>query len=466
MQSYEPVKSSFLEGNYGPVPDERDDDALEVIGAIPPELDGTFVRNGPNPQFHPLGRYHWFAGDGMLHAVSLREGRARYRNRYVRTEGWTREHEAGRALWCGDLAAPDFENPNGPGRGNTANTALVHHHGKLLALWEAGPPYEVALPSLDTVGPHTFGGKLETPFTAHPRVDARTGRLCYFGYNLVAPPYLSYGEVTREGELAFSRELDMAGGSMIHDFVITEKYAVIPVFPLAFDLERAMGGADPFVWSDALPTRFAVIPRGDPTAPVRWIEAPACYAFHYADAHDGPDDTIVLYGCRLPRISMDLESQGAASNAGRMHRWTLDLRAGRASERALDDAGSEFPRINDSFAGRGARYAYCAGLPEAFAFANNDALSDRWLKYDLAGDARTAHAHGDGVFGGEGVFVPRAGASAEDDGWIVGFVHDRARDQSELRIVDAATMDAAPVARVLLRRRVPYGFHGTWVPRG
>jgi carotenoid cleavage dioxygenase-like enzyme len=465
MLSHDPVSSRFLEGNFGPVHDERADDALEVIGAIPPALDGTFVRNGPNPQFQPLGGYHWFAGDGMLHGVTLRDGTARYRNRYVRTEGWVREREAGRALWRGDLAAPEFDNPHGPGRGNTANTALVRHHGKLLALWEAGAPHEIAVPSLETVGPCTFGGKLDSPFTAHPRVDPRTGQLCFFGYNLVAPPWLTYGEVAPDGRFAFAREVDLGGGSMIHDFVITARYAVVPVFPLAFDLERAMAGGDPFVWRPEQPTRFVVIERGRPDGAVRVCEGPACYVFHYADAHETEDGRIVVTGCRMPRVSLDFEGAGSELATGRLCRWTLDPRDGSVREEPLDDAPSEFPRVNEGMTGRGARFAYAAGIPDRFDFSHHDQLSDRWLKYDLHGGGRLAHAHGAEVFGGEGVFVPRPGARAEDDGWIVGFVHDRRADASELRIVDARSMDAEPVARVRLRRRVPYGFHGLWVPR-
>ena len=121
----EPVKSPFLEGNFGPVREEVTGESLRVLGELPRELNGVFVRNGPNPQFHPIRGYHWFGGDGMLHGVHIHDGRADFRNRWVRTEAFKRERDAGQALWPSDMGAPDMDNPNGPMRGNTANTALI-----------------------------------------------------------------------------------------------------------------------------------------------------------------------------------------------------------------------------------------------------------------------------------------------------------------------------------------------------
>lgn len=458
------ARSRYVEGNFGPVPDERNDDALAVIGAIPPELDGIFVRNGPNPQFAPRGTYHWFAGDGMLHAVELRDGRARYRNRYVRTEGYEREMRAGRALWRGDLGVPDFDNPEGPSRGNTGNTALVFHNEKLLALWEAGAPHEIALPTLETRGLHTFEGALHGSFTAHPRRDPRTGELLFFGYNLVAPPFLSYGEIQANGALSFVRELEGVGPTMIHDFVITERYAVIAAFPFPFELERAMSGANPFVFRPDAPTRWLVIDRRSPDAPVRVLESAACYAYHFANAYE-EGDRIVVEGCRMPRASVDFDSEIGGDNAGVLHRWTLDLRARAVREAPLDREPSEFPRVHEGRIGQRARYVYAARVARGQQLADEDQLATGWTRFDRDRDATTEHAHGARCFGGEGVFVPRPGAQHEGDGWLLGFVHDASAGESALHIVDCARFDEPPVAKVRIARRVPYGFHGLWVDR-
>jgi carotenoid cleavage dioxygenase len=460
----QPLASSrYLEGNFGPVNDERDDAALTVLGAIPAELEGTFVRNGPNPQFAPRVRYHWFAGDGMLHAVELRGGRARYRNRFVRTEGFERERAAGRALWKCDLGMPDFDNEHGPTRGNTANTALVFHHQKLLALWEAGPPHEIKLPSLETAGVYTFGGAINEPFTAHPKVDPRTGELLFFGYSLVGEPHLRYGEARPDGTVSFVRDIRLEKGTMIHDFVITERFAVIGVFPFPFELELAMQGQNPFVFRPELPTRWAVIERGSPTGAVRWIESEACYAYHFANAFERGED-IVIDGCPLARASVDFDNEiGADENLGAMHRW--ELRGDRTvSEHRIDESGCEFPKINDERMGREHRFVYCARIDRGARLADEERFGVGWTCFDLARGTSSVHLHGDGVFGGEGVFVPRVGAREENDGWLIGFVHNARTGQSELRIVDARALDREPVARVLLERRVPYGFHGLWVP--
>lgn len=459
------ASSRFLEGNFGPVLDERDDLDLTVVGEIPSALDGVFVRNGPNPQFAPRATYHWFAGDGMLHSVELRQRRARYRNRFVHTEGFVRERDAGVALWRGDLGMPDFENPNGPTRGNTANTALVVHHRKLLALWEAGAPHEIALPSLETVGPCSFGGALDGPFTAHPKVDPRTGELLFFGYDLLSAPHLRYGEARRDGTVAFVRDVALEKGTMIHDFAITERFAVIAVFPFPFELDRAMQGESPFVFDPDGVTRWAVIERGQPDRPVRWFESAPCYVYHFANAHDR-DGRIVVEGCRMPRASIDFDSEIGGDNAGTLHRWTLDLADGSVREERLDERASEFPRINEALLGQRARYVYAALIDPSHALAQRSQFAVGWRRYDLERGESLEHRHGDGVFGGEGVFVPRPDAAREDDGWLVGFVHDTLADRSELRIVDATDFTAPPVARVLLPRRVPYGFHGAWIPSG
>jgi carotenoid cleavage dioxygenase len=170
------VTSPFLEGNFAPVREEVEREDLPVIGELPTGLEGMFVRTGPNPQFDVIKGYHWFGGDGMLHGVRVKGGKASYRNRYVQTWGYKKEREAGRALWGSGLGAPEFDNPHGTGRGNTGNTALVWHDGKLMTLWEGGDPHIVKLPGLETPGTYDYNGKLMHAFTAHPKVDERTGR--------------------------------------------------------------------------------------------------------------------------------------------------------------------------------------------------------------------------------------------------------------------------------------------------
>ncbi len=192
-----PTINPFLAGNWTPVREEQTIASLKVIGELPPELAGTFLRIGPNPQFRPLGQYHLFDGDGMVHSVQISDGQAHYCNRYVRTDKFLAEQQAGRALIGGLMEIGKIPNPEGIPL-NVANTSLVWHNQRLLALWEVGSPHELSLPSLETLGPYTFQDQLKTAFTAHPKVDQRTGEMMFFAYTMATPPYLYYGTVSAD----------------------------------------------------------------------------------------------------------------------------------------------------------------------------------------------------------------------------------------------------------------------------
>lgn len=227
----------YLDGNFAPVRQEITTETLKVIGELPCDLSGMFVRNGPNPQWTPIGQYHWFDGDGMLHGVRITNGKATYRNRYIRTQGWQIEHEAGKAVWSGLMEPPQPELPSK----NTGNTALIWHTGQLLALWEGGAPHAIQVPELATIGEYTYNHKLNSAFTAHPKVDPVTGEMMFFGYSF-APPYLQYSVVSASGELVRTVPIDLQIGVMMHDFAITSNYTIFMDLPLTFSVERMERG--------------------------------------------------------------------------------------------------------------------------------------------------------------------------------------------------------------------------------
>lgn len=457
-------KNPYLQGNFAPVQEEKTAEGLAVIGEIPKDLEGSFVRNGPNPQFTPKGRYHWFDGDGMLHGVHLSQGKATYRNRYVRTKGFEIERAEGKAVWSGLTELPDFENPNGPFK-NAANTALIWHNQKLLALWEGGNPHEVKLPSLETVGEHDFHGALTCPFTAHPKVDPETGEMMFFGYSPLTEPYLQYGVVSASGEITKIIPIDLPIGVMMHDFAVSKNYSIFLDLPLTFRLERAMQGEFPFAFEEDLPSRFGVLPRhGDPSE-IKWFEGPACFMWHTLNAYEEGDE-VVLLGCRVSRTNILVAATDTAQpkeeDYGRLHEWRFHLKTGTMKERALDDAGSEFPRLNESLAGRKARFGYAAKLPP---FMQGDApFLEGVIKYDLVKGSSQTHTLGKGQTCGEWVFAPKANATAEDDGYLLSYSYDQATNGSALVILDASDITQAPLAKVVLPQRVPYGFHGAWIP--
>src|SRR3984885_6752375 len=192
--------NSYLSGNYAPVRSEDDYD-LEVVGEFPSGLNGAFYRNGPNPQFEPPGHYHWFTGDGMIHFFFVADGKVSYRNRYVRTPKWELEHAAGKSMF-GTFGNPLTTDPSVVGKeSGVANTNVVWHGGKLLALEEGHQPFELDPLTLESRGYVPLAGKAGR-FTAHPKMDPQTGEMVFFGYGIGAMPLsagMAYGVADAAG---------------------------------------------------------------------------------------------------------------------------------------------------------------------------------------------------------------------------------------------------------------------------
>ncbi|MDB9342734.1 carotenoid oxygenase family protein [Nodularia spumigena CS-586/05] len=448
----------YLNHNFAPVRDEITTDTLKVIGELPPNLSGMFVRNGPNPQWSPIGKYHWFDGDGMLHGVRISNGQATYCNRYVRTKKWEIEQTAGKAVWSGLLEPPQTDTPQGVSK-NTANTALVWHAGQMLALNEGGAPHAIKLPDLQTIGEYTYNGQLVSAFTAHPKVDPKNGEMMFFGYSF-RPPYLQYSIVSAAGEIVKTVPIDLPMGVMMHDFAITENYTIFMDLPLTFSPERAERGEPAMMFEIDRPSRFGIIPRYGDNSNIRWFESSPCYVFHTFNAYEDQDE-IVLVACRMSSTSVlkiDDSQTDPEADIPRLHRWRFNLSTGKVQEEMLDDVSAEFPRINENLLGQPTQYGYAGRMAK-----NPLPMFDGLIKYDLNNGKSQTHEFKQGCYGGEAVFAPSIGAKDEDDGWLITFVHDEALQKSEIVVINAQDVTAEPVARILIPQRVPYGFHGTWV---
>jgi carotenoid cleavage dioxygenase-like enzyme len=452
--------SPFLSGLMAPVTDERDDRHLEVTGEVPTGLRGMFVRNGPNPQFAPRGRYHPFDGDGMLHAVYFDENGLRYRNRWIESRGLLAERVRGHALYGGlaEFAMPDADViAEGGMIKNTGNTHTLRHAGRILAVMEACPPTMLDH-DLETLGELDYGG-LVGSCTAHPKIDPVTGEMVFFGYSPF-PPYLRYHVVDASGALVHSADIDLPNPIMIHDFAVTEHHVVFLDAPALFDAEAMMHGGSMVRWAPDEGTRIGVMPRRGTSADIRWFDVENQYVVHFFNAWETGNRVEV----RAPRFS---SMPGAfefddptGKEAPLPWSWSIDLDAGTVQDAQTDDRNGEFPRVNDDFATRPTRYLYnCTARTWEFEFEFHGVV-----KYDTETGAATEWFYGDHEVSGEHVFAPDPAGDAEDDGWLMTFVIDRTNDRTDLVILDARDVAAGPLARIHLPRRVPIGFHANWFP--
>lgn len=448
----------YLSGNFAPVNQETTENNLTVIGEIPRNLRGMFLRNGPNPQFLPIGQYHWFDGDGMIHGVHIENSKASYCNRFVQTRGYGLEKEANKPLWTGLLEPPQMDNPYGTSK-NPANTALVYHAGRLLALWEGGEPHALTVPELNSLGSYNFDNKLVSPFTAHPKVDPVTGEMMFFGYSFAQPPYLQYGIISPQGELLKTVPIDIPVGVMMHDCAITENYTIFLDLPLTFRPERMYKGEPPLQFEHNTPSRFGITPRQGNNEDVRWFESDSCYIFHTLNAYEEGDE-VVLIACRMNATTVlgEANEDVKDSDIPRLHQWRFNLTTGEVKEQPLCDLPSEFPRINEQYTGRKTRYGYSGKMA-----ASSEPKFDGIIKHDFEKGNFEIHNFGSHRYGGEPIFAPNPSAVTDEQGWLLTFVYDEASKVSELVIIDAQDFTASPVAKIQIPQRVPYGFHGMWL---
>ena len=457
-----------LVGGFAPLRMECDAPDLVVDGEVPRELNGTFYRNGPNPQFAPRGSYHWFGGDGMLHAFAIRDGRVAYRNRWLRTVKWNTEHDAGESLFSAFNPMESDERVRFMPTDGLANTNVVWHAGRLLALEEAHAPFEVDPDTLASKGAWTFDDKLVGPMTAHPKIDPETGEMLFFGYNAngAISEHMSFHVVDRKGRLVRSETFLAPYAAMVHDFIVTREHVIFPIMPLTGSMERAMRGAPVYAWEPEKGVHIGIMPRSGTVADLRWFHGDPAYVFHPMNAHtDG--DKVVCDVCEFEQAPLFPLPDGTPGDphkaVPRLTRWTFDL-AGNTDDykwERLDDIACEFPRLDERRTGLDYRYGYmaCDTNPEfkvgGFnAIGRIDHRTGRLDLYDVGAGCAT----------NEPIFVPRADDAPEGEGYLLANVYDDNRKASHLVILDAENVAAGPLATAYLDHRVPFGFHGNWKP--
>lgn len=440
----------YLQGNFSPVTEEITALDLPVIGELPEELSGRYLRNGPNPIGEvDADTHHWFTGDGMVHGVRLDDGKAAwYRNRYV-----------GSAALSEVRGHDDIAGPNWSGSAGGANTNVGGFAGTTWAMVEAGgSPVELDY-ELETVARNDFFGTLPGAFTAHPKIDPATGEMHAVVYAWAQwMDHVQYVVVGTDGRVRRTVDIELPGMTMLHDMSLTERYAVIYDQPCTVDVDLAFAGRFPFRWNPDYGNRLGLLPREGQADDVIWIDVPICYSFHPLNAYDQADGSVVIDLC-VYDVVFDKDILGPFGDGGqaRLERWVLDPSGRTVSTTLIDDSPNEFPRHRGSVTAKPYRYGYCASP------STDQSAGWPTLKHDLQTGQRTIFDHGPGRAGGEPVFVARSGSEVEDDGWLMTFVHDLAKQSTELVILDAQDFGRGYVAQVQLPQRVPFGFHGNWV---
>jgi carotenoid cleavage dioxygenase len=489
----------YLDDFLAPVTAEVTATDLAVTGHIPEFLDGRYLRNGPNPvaEVDPA-TYHWFTGDGMVHGVSLQGGKASwYRNR------WVRSANVRAALGEPTTAAPNLRAGM---QSLGANTNVLVHAGKTLALVEGGVANYELNDELDTVGQCDFDGTLPGGYTAHPHRDPRTGELHAVSYSFARGRTVQYSVIGTNGRARRTVDIEVSGSPMMHDFSLTDKYVVIYDLPVTLDpmqlvpakaprwiqlpaqlvLQSVIGRMRvpgpiaaivnrqerqayqlPYAWNPKYPARIGVMPREGTNADVRWFEIEPCYVYHplnaYSEVRDS-NEVLVLDVVRYQRM-FDRERRGPGESSPTLDRWTINLTTGAVSSERRDDRAQEFPRINETRLGGPHRFGYTVGLGGGILDSGRTKMSTALYKHDyLTGSTLVAPLDSQLVIG-EMSFVPRPGAEqqAEDDGILIGYGYHRGRDEGQLLLLDAQTCES--MATVHLPQRVPMGFHGNWSPR-
>jgi 8'-apo-carotenoid 13,14-cleaving dioxygenase len=448
MKATEP--NPFLTGIHTPMAEERTLTDLNVTGTIPAELNGRYLRIGPNPVAQPNpASYHWFTGEGMVHGVRLQDGKALwYRNRWIRSNSVS--DTLGEPRAPGQRAARDIVNTNVLGIASDT-WAVVEAGGFPVRIDE----------ELNTIAHDPFGGSLHYAFSAHPHLDPKTGEHHAICYKSDVADTVWHVVIGTDGKVRREEPISVEHGPSIHDCMITENYVVIMDLPVTFSMKRLIAGYQfPYEWNTEHKARVGLLPREGRNDDVVWCDIEPCYVFHPCNGYEAGDGTVILDVCA--HESMFAEStMGPDSKAVPFERWTIDPAARKVARKVHDRDSQEFPRPDERYIGQPYRWAFSMAIPNGgdAAFMNQTRL----FRHDMVTGDRQVHDFGADRIPGEFVFVPRSADAPEGDGWLMGYVVNRAEETTDLVILDAMDFEGAPVATVHIPHRIPPGFHGNWV---
>ena len=471
-------------GFFAPVRIEADVHDLEVEGEIPRDLDGAFYRAAADAQYPPSHADDiYINGDGMITMVRIADGHADLKTRFVRTERFTRERAARRSLF-GAYRNPFTDDPSVAGidDGN-ANTAVVWHAGKLLALKEAARPYELDPVTLETKGIYDFHGRLTSrTFTAHPKIDPETGEMFAFAYNSSGRPDTDVVlfDISATGDITQEQRFRAPYSSMMHDWLVTRDHLIFTFSPMVCDWERMKDEPQYFMWDPPKGTHVAVIPRDEGVAGIRWFSSDLVMETHSLNAwsHGNTvtaDHFIADSGwfSQFPKTTV-----GPLREAPPFaHRWTLDLSKGSDSwdnatatydKTRLFDHPGDMPRVDPRILMSKNRHSWIGSLDLGLGpmpdFGPMGPPFNCLVHLDDETGVRTRYYPGADSAPEEPVFVPKGPDAAEGEGYLISVVSRRLLNRNDIVILDALDLGAGPLATLKVPFRLRYAFHGTWVP--
>jgi all-trans-8'-apo-beta-carotenal 15,15'-oxygenase len=450
----------------------------DVEGEIPTNLNGTLFRNGPG-LLDIFGRrlHHPFDGDGMVCAISFSNGRAYFRNRFVRTEAYCAEGLAGRMLYRGVFGTQKpggwLANAFDLRRKNVANTNVIYWGEKLLALWEASHPYRLDPKTLHTLGRETLNGVLhkDSPFAAHPKIDPgdenREPRLVNFAIKPGLLTTITVYELDLKGKVVQQHDHKIPGFAFIHDFAITPQYCLFFQNPVSFNplpyILGFRGAAECIKFECDRPTKIWIIPR-NPTKEAQVIDADPCFVFHHANAFEQGNEIIVdsISYETFPAIDHNLNYEEIDFDSrppGQLWRFHLNLQNSTSQRHLIHQRANEFPFINPAFIGKPYTCVYLAAAHQP----EGDAPQQAIIRVDPEFGEKQFWSAAPRGFVGEPVFVPRTPTKgAEDDGWVITLVYDATSNRSDIVILDGKNLEKGAIARLHLKHHIPYGLHGSF----